>query len=615
MRYRIAYSSKKEDCTVYIVSSVREPGAKSPRTLIHKSFGKRSVLLARDPRALDKIKAEVEQLNSEALSKAEELSRKAFESFLNEAKNNLQLEAPEKNAVFAQRSLGLIVLFSVYEELALSAKSNYLRHRSHIQYDLSAIVRDLVLLRLLSPASKLRSSIRGVQDYLGFQSVNVDYMYRALDVLADNKATIVKYLNLQLGKCIKERDTSVCLYDITTYAFESTHQDDLRDFGYSKDKKFNEVQVVMALAADRNGIPLDYSLYRGNQAESATMIPFVERLKKQFKVEKFIVVADRGLNNKSNIDALVKLGNDYVLSSKIRTAGKAIKDLVLDSQGRQTWSRADSDGLVIDNGWFKEIEIAEEFEYRFPNYAFEDKGQRQEEQLLQKLKHKTTKSGRTVKSALKRRYIVTWSASRAAKDRIDRERLLKKAQTLVEHPCLIKSSFKRGGRGFVDINLDSSSARIDTKLIKEQEKFDGIHVIETSLNNPASEVIEIYAGLWKIEDNFRNLKGQLDARPIYVRLPDHIRGHFLICYLALTLLRYLQYKLDKAGTHATSDEIIRALNRVQVALIRPSDACEFYAVDGVDQVMKNIFEVCNLKVPNTYESGINLRKNYIRTCL
>ena len=109
---------------------------------------------------------------------------------------------------------------------------------------------------MLSPASKLRTSIKGPRDYLGFTSTNVNHMYKALDVLCANKADIINYLNKQLSKRIADRDTTACLYDITTYAFESTHADSLRDFGYSKDKKFNEVQVVMALATDHHGLPL-----------------------------------------------------------------------------------------------------------------------------------------------------------------------------------------------------------------------------------------------------------------------------------------------------------------------------------------------------------------------
>ena len=608
MKYRIALSSKKENCSVYIASSVREPGKKSPTTVIVKRFGKKSVLLAEDPNALKKIQAEVDELNRKTQIKEKESSLEAVKSFFSEANPDSQADLFSEHSVFASRSLGLFPLEKVYEQLNLSEKFRYLKRSSRIQYDLPEIVRDLTLLRILSPASKLRTSMRGIQDYLGFSSINVEHMYKALDVLASHKTEIVKYLNRQLDKRIANRDTSVCLYDITTYAFESTNHDDLRDFGYSKDKKFNEVQVVMALAADRNGIPLDYSLYKGNQAEGATMVPFIHELEKKFNVHKFIVVADKGLNSKANIDSLVKLGHDYVLSSKVRGASEDIKSKVLDPDGRIPWVKTDADGVVINRGWFKEIELDCDISYPTPEYAFERPSSDESRALKARLKHEKTKSGKTVRSKLHKRYIITWSEARAAKDRKDRERLVKKARKLVETPSDIKAQFKRGGRSFLMLEVNTESASIDWELVANQELFDGIHVIETSLTSPAQEVLDIYGNLWRIEDNFRNLKGTLDARPVFVRLPDHIRGHFLICYMALTVLRYLQHILDADDMHATSDQIVRALNTATVAVIKPNPQVEFYGISGIDPVMKDIFKVCGMDVPNTYETGVSLRK-------
>lgn len=143
----------------------------------------------------------------------------------------------------------------MYDQLKFDAKFDYIKKCSQFQYDLAKITKDLVLLRILNPASKRRSSIKGHRHYLGIDLDNLDHIYKSLDVLSEHKTDIVRYWNRQIGKEVSGRDTSVCLYDITTYAFESTDADSLRDFGYSKDKKFNEVQVVMALATDKDGCP------------------------------------------------------------------------------------------------------------------------------------------------------------------------------------------------------------------------------------------------------------------------------------------------------------------------------------------------------------------------
>ena len=608
MKYRLEFSSKEDDPSVYIVCSVRDPGKTYPVRRIVRKYGKKKALLKKDPHALEKIQKLVDQMNEEQARKGATVMQQDFESLAKNLQAALSGQTLSPDTAFDCRSAGLLILKRFYDELRLNYKFDYLAQQSQGQYDLAGIVRDLVLTRILSPSSRLRTSLRAPDDYLGFTSTNVNHMYKALDVLCDNKEDIVGFLNKQLKKQIQERNTTVCLYDITTYAFESTHADSLRDFGYSKDKKFNEVLVVMALATDHDGLPLDYSLYRGDQAEVTTLIPFINELQKKFGVGKFIVVADRALNCKSNIDALVKLGHDYVISFKVRTASEDIQAQVFDPTGRTEYTKVDEQGEILDHGWYKEIITEGPIQYDYPKYSYEHDDSVKLAELTKQLNHETSASGKKVKSKLKRRYIITWSASRAAKDRKDRDRLIKKARWLISNPDKIKSSFKRGGRSFISIDIDGQSAELDKKLIEKQEKFDGIHVLETSLNTPAENVVKIYGGLWRIEDSFRHLKTQLQARPVYVRLPDHIRGHFLICYLALTILRYIEYKLNKANMHMTADQIIRALNVAQIALIKPTETWEIYATKDFGEDVHKILDLLGLQCPNAYETADTLRR-------
>ena len=177
----------------------------------------------------------------------------------------------------------------------------------------------------------------------------------------------------------------------------------------------------MGLATDKQGLPLDYGLYRGNQAEGATMVPFVSELKKKFNVKSFTVVADRGLNSQANIDALIKLGDNYVLASKIRGASSDIQREVLSEEGRVPIQKVSEDGEILDFGWYKEIQLNGPISYESPEYVFEDGDKEKEKQLEKNLNHTKTKSGKYVKSQLKRRLIVTWTEARARKDRKDRE--------------------------------------------------------------------------------------------------------------------------------------------------------------------------------------------------
>ncbi|WP_418533114.1 IS1634 family transposase [Parasutterella excrementihominis] len=614
MHYRLGFSSKLENSSVYIECSVRKPGVNHPVREIVKRFGKKKDLLAQDPLALEKIQQEVDEMNRNCKGRQLVSSPSSLKSLNSDLSAFLEQQSLDKRAVFETQSAGCLILQRLYDQLKFDAKFDYIKKCSQFQYDLAKITKDLVLLRILNPASKRRSSIKGHRHYLGIDLDNLDHIYKSLDVLSEHKTDIVRYWNRQIGKEVSERDTSVCLYDITTYAFESTDADSLRDFGYSKDKKFNEVQVVMALATDKDGLPLDYGLYKGNQAEGATMVPFVDELKKKFNIKSFTVVADRGLNSKGNIDSLVKLGDNYVLSSKIRDASDDIKAQVLSEEGRIPMEKATEDGEIIDYGWYKEIHTDGPIKYDTPQYAFEEADEGKTRDLEAKLKHKKTASGKTVKSKLKRRYIITWTASRARKDKKDRERLIRKARGLVSKPADIKAGFKRCGRSYVLVDMDTESARIDDALIAEQSRFDGIHVVETSLEAPALEVVKIYKNLWKIEDSFRYLKSNFRARPVYVRLEDHIRGNFLICFLALCLHRFLEYKLKKENKKANTDQIIDGLNNALIALINPAKGIEFYGTCGFNAVVKDIMNVVGQLPPLTYEEAGSLRKKLRLYC-
>lgn len=614
MHYRLGFSSKLENSSVYIECSVRKPGVNHPVREIVKRFGKKKDLLAQDPLALEKIQQEVDEMNRNCKGRQLVSSPSSLKSLNSDLSAFLEQQSLDKRAVFETQSAGCLILQRLYDQLKFDAKFDYIKKCSQFQYDLAKITKDLVLLRILNPASKRRSSIKGHRHYLGIDLDNLDHIYKSLDVLSEHKTDIVRYWNRQIGKEVSERDTSVCLYDITTYAFESTDADSLRDFGYSKDKKFNEVQVVMALATDKDGLPLDYGLYKGNQAEGATMVPFVDELKKKFNIKSFTVVADRGLNSKGNIDSLVKLGDNYVLSSKIRDASDDIKAQVLSEEGRIPMEKATEDGEIIDYGWYKEIHTDGPIKYDTPQYAFEEADEGKTRDLEAKLKHKKTASGKTVKSKLKRRYIITWTASRARKDKKDRERLIRKARGLVSKPADIKAGFKRGGRSYVLVDMDTESARIDDALIAEQSRFDGIHLVETSLEAPALEVVKIYKNLWKIEDSFRYLKSNFRARPVYVRLEDHIRGNFLICFLALCLHRFLEYKLKKENKKANTDQIIDGLNNALIALINPAKGIEFYGTCGFNAVVKDIMNVVGQLPPLTYEEAGSLRKKLRLYC-
>ena len=605
MRYHIMFSSKGDNRSVYIASSYRNENGQSRKNIVRRC-GNLKKLLAADPKALEEIEAEVRSLNEKAAGediKKRLLDNETIEAdIIRAAKDGIMLKG-EKPCL---RGLGMIVLDRLWNVLNLPYKVSYLKKECDVQFDFEEVVKQLCLGRILAPWSKAKTCRLAPVSYLGAKEENLAHYYNCLDLLSKNKDSVIKYLNKKLLEGNPHRDTRVCLYDITTYAFESVEADSLREFGYSKDKKNNEVQVVMALAADKDGLPISYNLYRGNQGESPTMVPFIEELKKTYGVENLIVVADKGLNNTANIHCLPELSNNYVLSSKIRSASREIKEAALDPTGRVERLVADGNG-VLSKTWFKEVTLETKVSYKYPDFAYEKSNPEEKKKLENKLKPYTTKYGNK-KGTIKRRFIITFLEKRLIKDRIDRQRLIKKAERLVANPSNFSAELKKGGKSLVSVDIDKESLTVNYERISEQELFDGMHVIETSLEEPAEEVLDIYKGLWHIESNFRVLKSQLEGRPVYVRTEDHIRGHFLCCYISLVISRLLEYKLRKRKTSIPISKIVEALNCLRTTKIKLDRLPAIYATTGISEEIKQICAALGMQVPEDYETAASLRK-------
>lgn len=167
---------------------------------------------------------------------------------------------------------------------------------------------------------------------------------------------------------------------------------------------------------------------------------------------------------------------------------------------------------------------------------------------------------------------------------------------------------KKGGKGLVRVEIDKESLSLDEEKIVEQEKFDGMHVIETSLEDPVEEILSIYRELWHIESNFRLLKSQLEARPVYVRTEQHIRGHFLCCYIALVISRLLEYKLKSNQTPISIEKIVESLNGLRTTRIKLERLPAVYATTGISDDVKNICKAVSMPVLEDYETAATLRR-------
>lgn len=378
-------------------------------------------------------------------------------------------------------------------------------------------LRQVLYSRLLEPSSKLRAS-QIVDNYFG-EEIPVDRIYRMMDGLIKSSDVIERKIFDGTERVLQGK-ISLVLFDVTTLSFETISEDDLRAFGFSKDFKFNTTQVVLALATTKEGLPVGYRLFPGNTAESKTLIASIEAWKNHIPIEEVTVVGDRAMMSEANLSALEAAGFTYVVAFPLKKLTKKHQALVLDKECYHSWSGDE--------------EIS--------RYRILELGQRN--------------------------LVVSFSQKRAMKDQKDRERavnkLEKKLSTCKDAKRLINT------KGYLKYTAVSgqATASINQEKIAQEAQWDGLHGVITNREVTECNVYQDYRRLWIIEESFRINKHNLKMRPIYHFTPRRIQAHILICYMAFTLVRHVQYHLNKTNNAMSVKRIIEALRNVQASILK-----------------------------------------------
>jgi len=471
---------------------------------------------------------------------------------------------------------GYLAYLKLWKELAIEDILYGLQSGTKTQFPVPETAFLMAVQHLLEPRSKL-STYTHQNRYFNLTNIPLQHMYRTLDKLGvwkeDIESELFEYNYVRTGQQV-----DVVFYDVTTFAFESIIADELKDFGYSKDCKFNEVQVVMGMIIDINGMPVGYELFQGNTFDGKTMVSALNNIKKRFGIHRVIIVADRGLNIKVNLKLIKEAGYGYIMASKIKGMSNTMKEKVLSTEGFETVSDASG----------KEV-----FRYKTIPYTNVFKDENNETHRLEE------------------NLIITYSAKRAKKNQKDRERLVEKAKQLLEHPEKIKSSNKRGGKKYID-QTDPEQAQtwaLAEEKIKQDARFDGYYGIQTSEKNmSAIEVMEAYHTLWKIEESFRIMKSTMEVRPVFHWTPKRIRGHFVICFLSFLMERKLEYCLKgvKDEVLASPNKIQESLNSMQLAVIETDSQGEMYIKVKPDPLSEKIFRLLKLDLPHNINQKSDL---------
>lgn len=462
-----------------------------------------------------------------------------------------------------RKNFGYVAFSKIYHELKLDTFFNNRQRHTKESYDANTIMKMLVYSRLLSPASK-KASYDNRDHFFEKTDYSLDDVYRCLTFLNKHKENLQVWMNNK----IKEqygRDTSLIYYDVTNYYFKTDEQTDLLRKEVSKEHRPNPI-VQMGLFMDNNAIPITYELLAGNTNDCLTYRPNFGRIKKQFDLGRVISVADKGMTTGDNIWYTINTPtkDGYVFSMSIRGADKSTKEYVLDEKGYE---------------WLGE-------EYK------------RKSRLCPRTILVTANNGKKIKKTVDEKQVVFWSKKYATRAKAEREAALAKARDLAKHPGNYTRATSYGAAKYVkkveydketgEILTASSILDINEDLIREEEALDGYYMLLTSeMDTPDDKIIDMYRGLWRIEESFKITKSELEARPVYVWTNEHIEAHFLTCFVALTLSRILEMKLEHKYS---AGRILESLSKANCSLIQQN----YYMFDYFDEVLKDIGDLMNI---------------------
>ena len=436
---------------------------------------------------------------------------------------------------------GYLFLQKIYYELGLDyiCKKIAKKHKM-VKYDLNGILSMLIYTRILYPGSK-RSSLEDAKKFFEQPECTLEQVYRALSLLAMEFNEIQADVYKRSQKLWK-RNTQVVYYDLTNYFFEWEEEGGLVQFGHCKEGRPLPI-VQMGLFMDHDGFPLAMCIEPGNTAETSTLKPMELILKDKFGLSKIVVCTDGGLSSYENRK------NDSVGDRSFITV-QSLKKLKKHLQG---WA-LDSKGWHID-GSGEEYDISTLDSKEYYDTLF--------------FKERWDPTPMSTGETLEQRIIVTFSFKYQEYLSYVRERQVTRAVALLAkgQGATSKKKSPNDAKRFIKaehITRDGELAQIDSyslnqEMIDQEARFDGFYALCTDLHDPAPDIIKLNGGRWIIENGFRIMKTDFDARPVYVRRDDRIKAHFLICFLALLLYKYLEKKVNRGGKHFTTEEIVDTL--------------------------------------------------------
>lgn len=505
-------------------------------------------------------------------------------------------------------NIGYAYLKKIFQELNINDVLKNKQYSSNIKYSLSKACELLTYSRIINPGS-IKYTYEHKNEFFEPFDLNLDDLYRSLNPLLNCKEEIFKTI-WDNTKDKYNRDASTSYYDCTNYYFEIEYDDEdikndkgeiikkgLRKRGPEKNHRPDPI-VEMGLLLDKEGFPISYNLFSGNTSEKETLIPEIQKLKSRHSIDKVIVVADRGLNCSDNMIKIAGIDLDkenrdgYIYGQSVRGADQEFKDWVLSDDYK-------TDKIIDDEG--------NEITFKHKSRIYPKK------MYITRTDKGLTKSGNKKKQIITvdQKQMVYYSQKYADKQKRDRQMVIEKAKDLIKNPGAYTRATSYGAAGYVNnIKFDKETGEIpngselslNIEKINEDAKFDGYYSIVTSEEHLSDlELRNIYRGLSKIEETFKITKSEFDARPVNVRLADHIDAHFLICFISLVIIRILQNEINNRYTIKKLLEKIRNFKCTH-------ETSNLYKFIGYKPEIQYLNRKLDLNMDKKYDTRENIKK-------
>ena len=570
MFIRVKSTPKSPRKTVQIVESKRIDGKVKQKIVKYVGVAANDEELEELKLLANKFKIELENEGTLPLYTPQELEKLELNQQKSKSNNNTTKNEEINRADYDVNLLDLIeedritkgihdVYGKLYDELNFKTIiENYSKYPA-----LTKALKEIVLARIANPDSK-KASVETLASNFGV-SLDLKTVYRMMDKITDKQIIKLNELVLYQTKSLLDDKIDVIYFDATTLYFESFTEDidnpdnkdeAIRKNGYSKDGKFNQPQVVLALLVTKKGLPIGYKAFSGDTFDGHTIIPALKDVEEQFKIDNIVYVADSGMFNKTNLEEFDKNKNmTYIVGARIKNMPKTIKEQVLDTSSY--------------------IQLNDNTKVKTINYDG-------------------------------KKLVVTHSLQRAKKDKFEREKAIKKLQARLKSSKSVKSQLSNNGyKKYLQLeSSDTSKSTCDLSISLNQAKIDedaqwdglkGIVTNNTTLSN--EELIHQYSNLWQVEESFRITKHDLKIRPIYHWKPSRVKAHLAISFMAYTLVRYLEHRVRLQYIKLSPQKIRTILLSVQTSIYYDSKTNNKYSMPSLmSEDAKKIYKLMEVPI-------------------